>query len=177
MSTSKTKLLQKAFMFLTTERCFQKRWVSLSAIESALRLRYTFGDHYNFNKAMLSKSLGQLHYKIDSLQEPDDHGVYRCKMSQGYFLTIQDATLAPPEMPTTYRNDSEWIKLCKVDQELLVSYKIRVESREHREKNYDRHAKKKQKVLDDVVIFLANEKSTYDTTICMNRNHPPRMAL
>jgi hypothetical protein len=85
MSTSKTKILQKAFLFLTTERCFQKRWVSLSSIESALRLRYAFGDHYNFDKAMLSKSLGKLDYKIDSLQEPNDHGVYRCKMSQGYF--------------------------------------------------------------------------------------------
>ncbi len=37
-------------MFLTTERSFQKRWVSLSSIESALRLRYSFGDHYNFTK-------------------------------------------------------------------------------------------------------------------------------
>jgi hypothetical protein len=37
-------------------------------------------------------------------------------MLGGYFFTIQDATLAPPEMPTTYANNSEWIKLCKVDQ-------------------------------------------------------------
>jgi hypothetical protein len=122
MSTSKTKLLQKAFMFLTTERCFQKRWVSLSAIQSALHLRYTVGDHYNFNKAMLSKSLGKLHYKIDSLEESNDHGVYRCKMSQGYFFTIQDPMLTPPEMPNTHANDSEWTNLCKVDETLLVSH-------------------------------------------------------
>jgi hypothetical protein len=75
MSTSKTVVLQKAFLFLTTERLFQKRWVSLSLIESALRLRYPFSDHYNFNKAMLSKSLGKLHPKIDSLQEPNGFGV------------------------------------------------------------------------------------------------------
>jgi hypothetical protein len=49
-----------------------KRRVSLSSIESALRLRYPFGDHYNFDKAMLSKSLGKLHPKIDSLQDPND---------------------------------------------------------------------------------------------------------
>jgi hypothetical protein len=122
MSSSKTKLLQKAFMFLMTEPCFQKRWVSLSSIASALRLRYTFGDHYNFNKAMLSKSLGKLHYKIDSLQEPNDHGVYRCKMLAGYLFTIQDPMLTPPEMPDTHANDSEWTNLCKLDEKLLASY-------------------------------------------------------
>jgi hypothetical protein len=95
MSPSKTKVLKKAFLFLTTERR-----VSLSPIESALRLRYPFGDHYNFNRAMLSKSLGKLHPKIDSLQDPNRLGVYRCKMSQGYFFTIQDPTLAPPERQT-----------------------------------------------------------------------------
>jgi hypothetical protein len=44
-----------------------------------------------------------------------------------------------------------------------------VQSSEHRENNYDRHAKKKQKLLDDVDIFLANEKSAYNTRI----RHPP----
>ncbi len=39
--------LQKAFLFLTLERSFQKQWVSLSLIESALCLRYSFGNHYN----------------------------------------------------------------------------------------------------------------------------------
>jgi hypothetical protein len=43
-------------------------------------------------------------------------------MSGGYFLTIQDPMLAPPEMPTTYANNSEWSKLCKVDEKLLASY-------------------------------------------------------
>jgi hypothetical protein len=174
MSTSKTKVLQKAFLFLTTERSFQKRWVSLSSIESALRLRYPFGDHYNFDKAMLSKSLGKLHPEIDSLQDPNGLGVYRCKMSAGYFFTVQDPMLAPPEMLTTRANDSEWIKLCKVDEKLLASYEKRIQSSENRENNYDRHAKKKQKVLDDVDIFLANEKSKYNTTVCTNCD-PPRM--
>ena len=132
MSTSKTKVLQKAFLFLTMERSFQKRWVSLSSIESALRLRYPFGDHYNFDRAMLSKSLGNP--KIDSLQDPNGLGVYRCKMSQGYFFTIQDPTLAPPEMLTTHANNSEWIRLCKVDQEKLSSHGKKVKSSEHREK-------------------------------------------
>ncbi len=122
MSTSKTKVLQKAFLFLTTERSFQKRWVSLSSVESALRLRYPFGDHYNFDKSMLSKLLGKLHDKIDSLQDPNALGVYRCKMSGGYFFTIQDPMLAPPEMPTTSSNNSEWNKLCKVDEKLLAIY-------------------------------------------------------
>ncbi len=171
MSTSKTKVLQKAFLFLTTERSFQKRWVSLSSIESALRLRYPFGDHYNFDRAMLSKSLGNP--KIDSLQDPNGLGVYRCKMSQGYFFTIQDPTLAPPEMLTTHANNSEWIRLCKVDQELLSSYGKKVKSSEHRENNYDRHTKKKQKVLDDIDIFLANKKSKHSTTkICMDGSPP-----
>jgi hypothetical protein len=109
-------------MFMTTERSFQKRWVSLSSIESALRLRYPFGDHYNIYKAVLSKSLGQLHPEIDSLQDPDGLGVYRCKMSAGYFFTIQDPMLAPPEMPNIHANDSEWTNLCKVDEKLLASY-------------------------------------------------------
>jgi hypothetical protein len=174
MSTSKTKILQRAFMFLTTDRSFQKRWVSISSIEAALRLRYSFGDHYNFDKAMLSKSLGKLHPQIDSLQDQNDHGVYRCKMSQGYFFTIQNATLSPPEMLTTHANNSKWIELCKVDQQLLASYGKKVNSYENREQNYGRHAKKKQKVLDDIDIFLANEKSRHNTTICMNRN-PPQM--
>jgi hypothetical protein len=52
----------------------------------------------------------------------------------------------------------------------------KIQSSENRENNYDRHAKKKQKVLDDIDIFLANEKSRHNTTICMNHNHPPRMA-
>jgi hypothetical protein len=133
MSTSKTKVLQKAFLFLTSERSFQKRWVSLSSIESALRLRYSFGDHYNFDKAMLSKTLGKIDPKIDSLRDPNGHGVYRCKMSGGYFSTIQDPALAPPKMPTTYANNSEWIKLCKIDEKLLARYETKVKSSEHRE--------------------------------------------
>ncbi len=122
MSTSKTIVLQKAFLFFTTERSFQKRWVSLTSIESALRLRYPFGDHYNFDKGVLSKSLGKLHPKIDSLQEKNGLGVYRCKMSGGYFFTIQDPMLAPPDMSTTYLNNSEWNKRCKVDEKLLAIY-------------------------------------------------------
>jgi hypothetical protein len=118
---------------------------------------------------MLSKSLGKLHPKIDSLQEPNGLGVYRCKMSGGYFFTIQDRMLAPPNMPTTYANNSEWSKLCKLNEKLLASYEKKVRSSEQRENNYDRHAKKKQKVLDDVDIFLANEKSAYNTRI----HHPP----
>ena len=173
MSTSKTIVLQKAFLFLTTERSFQKRWVSLSSIESALRLRYPFGDHYNFDKGVLSKSLGKLHPKIDSLQEKNGLGVYRCKMSGGYFFTIQDPMLAPPEMPTTYSNNSEWNKLCEVDEKLLAIYEKKLQSTEHRENNYDRHAKKKQKVLDDVDIFLANKNSTINTTLCTTNRHPP----
>jgi hypothetical protein len=145
MSTSKTIVLQKAFLFLTTERSFQNCWVSLSSIESALRLRYPFGDHYNFDKGVLLKSLGKLHPKINSLQEKNGLGVYRCKMSGGYFLTIQDLMLAPPEMPTTYSNNSEWNKLCKVDETLLAIYEKKLQSTEHRENNYDRHAKKKHR--------------------------------
>jgi hypothetical protein len=124
---------------------------------------------------MLSKSLGKLLPKIDSLKDPNGLGVYRCKMSAGYFFTIQDPMLAPPEMLTTRANDSEWIELCKLDEKLLASYEKKMQSSENRE-NYDRHAKKKQKVLDDIDIFLANEKSRHNTAICMDSNHPPRMA-
>ena len=50
----------------------------------------------------------------------------------------------------------------------------------NREKNYDRHAKKKQKVLgeviDEVDIFLANKIALHNTTTCMNNNPPPQMA-
>ncbi len=160
---------------MTTEQSFQKQWVSLLSIESALRLQYPFGDHYNVDKAMLLKSLGKLHPEIDSLQDPNGLGVYRCKMSAGYFFTIQDPMLAPPEMLTTRANDSEWIKLCKVDEKLLASYEKRIQSSENRENNYDRHAKKKQKVLDDIDIFLANKKSKHSTTkICMDGS-PPQM--
>jgi hypothetical protein len=77
--------------------------------------------------------------------------------------------LAPPNMPTTYTNNSEWSKLCKLDEKLLASYEKKVQSSEHRENNYYRHAKKKQRVLDDADIFLANEKSAYNTRI----RHPP----
>jgi hypothetical protein len=91
-------------------------------IESALCLRYPFGDHYNFDKGMLSKSLGKLHPEIGSLQDPNGLEVYPCKMSAGYFFTIQDPMLANPEMLTTRANDSKWIKLCKVDEKLLASY-------------------------------------------------------
>jgi hypothetical protein len=64
-------------------------------------------------------------------------------MSGGYFFTIQDPMLAPPEMPTTYSNNSEWNKLCKVDEKLLAIYGKKFQSTEHRENNYDRHANKK----------------------------------
>ena len=77
---------------------------------------------------------------------------------------------------TTYANNSEWIKPCQTDEKLLASYGGKV----NREKNYDRHAKKKQKVLDevfdDVDIFLANKISTHNTTICTNDIPPPQMA-
>jgi hypothetical protein len=128
---------------------FQKRWVSLSSFESALRLRYPFGDHYNFDKAMLSISLGKLHPRL----------IHR-----------------KTQMPTTYANNSEWIKVCQTDEKLLASYGGKV----NREKNYDRHAKKKQNVVDevfdDVDIFLANKISTHNTTICTNDNPPPQRA-
>jgi hypothetical protein len=61
----------------------------ISSIELALRLCYSFGDNYNFNKAKLLKSLGKLHPKIDSLQDQHDHGVYPCKMLEGFFLTYE----------------------------------------------------------------------------------------
>ena len=51
----------------------------------------------------------------------------------------------------------------------------KVKSSEHREKNYDRHTEKKQKVLDDVEIFLAHGKSTLNTTIRMGSG-PLKMA-
>jgi hypothetical protein len=95
-------------------------------------------------------------------------------MSQGYFFTIKDPTHAPPEMLTTHANNSKWIRLCEADQELLSSYGKEVKSGEHREKNYDRHTKKKQKVLDNIDIFLANKKSKHKTTICMDGS-PPQM--
>jgi hypothetical protein len=47
---------------------------------------------------------------------------------------------------------------------------------EHRENNFDGHAKKKQKVLDSVDIFLANKRFTHNTTVCTNRT-PPVPAL
>jgi hypothetical protein len=47
-----------------------------------------------------------------------------------------------------------------------------VQSSEHRENNYERHAKKREKVLDDANIFLANERSANNTTLCRIR-HPP----
>ena len=50
----------------------------------------------------------------------------------------------------------------------------------NREKTYDRHAKKKQKVsdevFDDVDIFLADKISTHNTTICTNCHPPTQMA-
>jgi hypothetical protein len=76
MSTLKTKVLQKAF------QSFQKRLVSLLSIESALRLRYPFGDHYNFDKAMLSKSLDKLHPEIDSMQDPATNVFVECTPMQ-----------------------------------------------------------------------------------------------
>jgi hypothetical protein len=48
-----------------------------------------------------------------------------------------------------------------------------LQSTEHRENNYDRHAQKKQKVLDDVDIFLANKNSIINTTLCTTNRHPP----
>jgi hypothetical protein len=79
-------------------------------------------------------------------------------------------------MPTTYANNSEWIKACQTDEKLLASYG----GKGNREKNYDRHAKKKQNVVDevfdDVDIFLANKISTHNTTICTNDIPPPQMA-
>jgi hypothetical protein len=101
--------------------------------------------HYNFDKAVLSKSLGQLHPKIDSLEEKKSLGVYRCKKSQGYFFTVQDPKLAPPEMPDRRANDSEWIKLCEMDKTFLASYERKV----IKEKTYG-HANKKHKVSDEV---------------------------
>jgi hypothetical protein len=92
-------------------------------------------------------------------------------VQQRLFLTIQDSMLAPPEMPTTYVNNSEWSKLCKVDEKLLASYK-KMQSSEHKENNYDQHAKKKQNVLDNVSILLSNKNSTDNTTLCMNCNPP-----
>jgi hypothetical protein len=47
-----------------------------------------------------------------------------------------------------------------------------VHSSEHRENNYDRHAQKKENVLDNMDIFLANEQSTHNTTVSMNCNPP-----
>jgi hypothetical protein len=65
------------------------------------------------------------------------------------------------------------MKLCKKDEQLMASYKGKV----NREKTYDQHAKKKQKVLDKVFdnidIFLADKQSTHNTTICTGTSCPP----
>ncbi len=92
-------------------------------------------------------------------------------MSQGYYFTIQDVTLAPPEMPATRANDSDWINICQVDQKKLANFEKLV----HRADTFDRHARKKQKVSDDIDIFLANEKARYNTEIGTS-SHPPPMA-
>ncbi len=91
-------------------------------------------------------------------------------MSQGYYFTNQNVTLASPEMPASRANDSDWINICQVDQKKLANFEKLV----HRADTFDRHARKKQKVSNDIDIFLANEKSKYNTTVCTNRD-PPRM--
>ena len=80
-------------------------------------------------------------------------------MSQGYFFTIQDAKLAPPEMPNTRTAEDEWMRVSNLDK-----------------KKYNQHANKKQKVVDDIDIFLSNEKSKYNTAIRKPNHNPPQMA-
>jgi hypothetical protein len=72
---------------------------------------------------MLFKLQGRLHPNIDSLEDPNGlGGVYQCKMRGGWFFLIQDKRLAPPEIPTTWANNSEWSKLCKADEKVLASF-------------------------------------------------------
>ena len=92
-------------------------------------------------------------------------------MSQGYYFPIQDVRLAPPEMPATRANDSDWINICQVDQKKLANFEKLV----HRADTFDRHARKKQKVSDDIDIVLANEKGRYNIEIGTS-SHPPPMA-
>jgi hypothetical protein len=74
-------------------------------------------------------------------------------------------------MPATRANDSYWINICQVDQKKLANFEKLV----HRADTFDRHARKKQKVSDDIDIFLANEKARYNTEIGTS-SHPPPMA-
>jgi hypothetical protein len=110
--------------------------------------------------------MGKIHLKIDVLKDQNDHGVYRCKMMQDYFFNHPRCDACTSRMPTTRANESQWIELRKVDQELLgiASHGKKVKSSEQKEKNYELHAKKKQKVLDDNDTFLANEKAKHSTT-------------
>jgi hypothetical protein len=94
-------------------------------------------------------------------------------MSGGYFFTIQDPMLAHPEMPTTYANAG--VSYVKQTKHYWLAMKKKVQSiSEHKENNLNRHAKKKQKVLDNLDIFLADKRSTHNTTVCTNHNpHVP----
>jgi hypothetical protein len=79
---------------------------------------------------------------LSSLHDPNGLGVYQRKMLGGYLFTFQDPMIAPPEMPTTYANNSRWSKLCKVNEKLVLARSMeKMQSSEHRENNYDQHVK------------------------------------
>ena len=58
---SKFLILQKAMRSVTSEHCLHCKWVSTPTLEKAIRLRYNFGDHFDFSRASLSKALGKIH--------------------------------------------------------------------------------------------------------------------
>ena len=91
-------MLRKAIMSVTKEKTLRCKWITAGTLEKAIRVRYNFGEHFEFTTRLLNFTLGQLK-SIDILTLPNDNGLYRGKNRDTYYYYITNPKKAPLLFP------------------------------------------------------------------------------
>jgi hypothetical protein len=100
---SKQFMLRKAIMSVTKEKTLNCKWITADTLEKAIRVRYNFGEPFEFTSTwLLNITLGQLP-SIDILTLlPNDNGIYRGKNHKTYYYYINNPEKAPPLFPNPF---------------------------------------------------------------------------
>jgi hypothetical protein len=145
---SKQFTLRKAITSVAKDRTLHRKWISADTLEKAIRVRYDFGEHFEFTTRTLSLTLGHLP-SVDILTLPNDNGIYRGKNGDTYYYYINNPKKQPPLFPNPrdLTRKEIWESIVAMDLKLQESIKFKE----------DRMKRKDPPVHDDVDTILNQE--------------------
>ena len=126
MTLTKLILLKKAASNITRDVCFRNRWIPLTTIEKAMKIRYDFNESCPLWRVTLSKALGSIDTAIDDLSHKNPSVFYRAKMSNQMVFYIQDANTPPPSFINPKKDQSMWDVIIRDDTHMFENYKRRI---------------------------------------------------